>query len=73
MTAEKHNNTKEAIDNDAYLWSCKCPDCGKKIHRGWEERIFYCEQCGAHLHQRAFTEEELDKARFEREMDDYED
>lgn len=67
------NSVKETINNDAYLWSCNCPDCGKKIHRGSEERTFYCEQCGTHLYQRAFTEEELNKARFEREMDEYED
>lgn len=63
----------ETVENDAYLWSCKCPNCGKKIHRGSEERTFYCEQCGIQLHQRAFTEKELDEARFERQMDEYED
>lgn len=63
----------ETVENDAYLWSCKCPNCGKKIHRGSEERTFYCEQCGIQLYQRAFTEKELDEARFERQMDEYED
>lgn len=64
---------EETINNDAYFGSCNCPKCGKAIHRGSEERTFYCEQCGTHLHQRAFTKEELDKASFDREMDEYED
>lgn len=66
-------NCKETINNDAYLWRCNCPECGKRIQRGSEERTFYCEQCGIQLHQRAFTEEELEQARFERQMDEYED
>lgn len=64
---------KETVENDAYLWSCKCPNCGKKIHRDSEERTFFCEQCGIQLHQRAFTEKELDAASFDRKMDEYED
>ena len=67
------NNIKETIGNDAYLHSCRCPECNEKIHRGYEERTFYCENCGTHLHQRAFTEEEIDDALFQHEMDDYED
>lgn len=53
---------KETIKNDAYLWRCECPNCGKILCRGEEERKFYCEKCGTHLHQRAFTEAELEKA-----------
>ena len=33
----------------------------------------YCENCGTKLHQRAFTEKEIDEALFENRMDDYED
>jgi ribosomal protein L37AE/L43A len=64
---------KETINNDAYLNSCNCPVCGKKISRGYDERTFYCEQCGTRLHQRAFTEDEIQQALFEDEMDKYED
>ena len=63
----------ETIDNDAYLHRCTCPVCKKKLFRGSEERTFYCEQCGTHLHQRAFTETEIEDALFEHEMDEYED
>lgn len=64
---------KETIKNDAYLHNCRCPKCNKNIHRGYEERTFYCENCGTHLHQRAFTKEEIDDALFQHEMDEYED
>ena len=64
---------RETINNDAYLNSCNCPSCNKTISRGYEDKIFYCEQCGTHLHQRAFTEDEIQKARFEKQMDEYED
>ena len=47
--------------------------CKKKLHRGYEERTFYCEYCGTLLHNRAFTQEELDDALFQHEMDEYED
>lgn len=63
----------ETIENDAYSHSCKCPECKKKIFRDSKERTFYCESCGTQLHQRAFTEEEIDAALFEHEMDEYED
>lgn len=63
----------ETIHNDAYLHSCNCPKCNYHMHRGSEERIFYCENCGTKLHQRAFTEEEVNDALFEHEMDEYED
>lgn len=64
---------KETINNDAYLWRCNCPVCGKSIQRDSEEKTFYCSECGTKLHQRAFTQEELGKASFDREMDSYED
>ncbi len=64
---------EETINNDAYLNSCNCPVCGKKISRGDDERTFYCEQCGTRLHQRAFTKKEIAEAIFEKEMDEYED
>ena len=63
----------EAINNDAYLHSCECPSCGKKIHRGYEEETKFCEKCGQKLHLRAFTQKEIDDAIFEREQDEYED
>jgi ribosomal protein L37AE/L43A len=66
-------DTKETVNNDAYLNSCDCPICGKHISRGYEERTFFCECCGTHLHQRAFTDEEMKAAIFEKEMDEYED
>lgn len=64
---------KETINNDAYSNRCHCPVCGNCIQRGSEERTFFCDQCGTHLHQRAFTEEEIKDAIFEKEMDEYED
>lgn len=64
---------KETINNDAYFSSCTCPVCGTDHHRGSEERLFYCSECGTHLHQRAFTDEEIRKALFKHEMDEYED
>lgn len=67
------DNIMETIENDAYLHSCVCPKCKKKLHRGYEERTFYCEYCGTLLHSRAFTQEELDDALFQHEMDEYED
>ncbi len=73
MDVTGYDEPKETVENDAYLHSCKCPTCGKSISRGYEEKIFYCEKCGTHLHQRAFTEEEYEKAKFEHEMDEYED
>lgn len=63
----------ETINNDAYLNNCTCPICGKVHSRGREEKTFYCSECGTRLHQRAFTDEELEKAIFEDEMDRYED
>lgn len=63
---------KETINNNAYLLSCNCPVCNAKISRGYEERTFYCSECGTQLHQRAFTEKEVEDALFENEMDNYE-
>ena len=64
---------KETINNNAYLLSCNCPDCGHKLSRGYDEETFYCRYCGAYLHARAFTEKEIKDAIFEKEMDDYEE
>lgn len=30
-------DTKETVNNDAYLNSCDCPICGKHISRGYED------------------------------------
>jgi len=68
-----NSNIKETINNDAYSNSCDCPECGEHISRGKEERTFFCFKCGVHLHQRAFTKEEIDEAVFEHEIDSYED
>ena len=38
-----------------------------------DNHTLYCEQCGTRLHQRAFTEDEIQQALFEDEMDKYED
>lgn len=62
-------NISETIENDAYSHNCKCPRCNNRISRGYEERIFYCYNCGAKLHQRAFTEKEISDALFEHKMD----
>lgn len=64
---------KETINNNAYLNSCDCPDCGNTITRGTEERTFFCDNCGIKLHQRAFTQKEIDDSIFQNEMDTYED
>lgn len=66
-------NIKETINNNAYLQICNCPVCKKNISRGYEEKTFFCTQCGTQLHQRAFTEEEIKQALFDEEMDRYED
>lgn len=63
----------EVLENDAYLMSCICPSCGKKLSRGSSEEEKFCEHCGQKLWIRAFTKEESDHGRFEREMDEYED
>lgn len=73
IRTNQHMYVKETIENDAYLHSCRCPQCSKKIHRGYEERTFYCENCGTRLHQSAFTQEEINDALFQHEMDEYED
>lgn len=62
---ELHEKNSE---NTKYGWVCK-----KNISRDYEEKIFFCAQCGTQLHQRAFTEEEIKQALFDAEMDRYED
>ena len=54
-------NIKETINNDAYLHSCNCPVCKKNISRDYDEKTFFCTQCGTKLHQRAFAEEEIEE------------
>lgn len=63
----------ETVENNAYSHSCTCPCCGTRLSRDYEERVFYCEVCGQQLHQRAFTDEEVDEALFQHEMDEFED
>ena len=58
-------NIKETINNNAYLHSCNCPVCKKNISRDYEEKTFFCTQCGTQLHQRVFTEEEIKQALFD--------
>ena len=65
-------NIKETINNDAYSHSCNCPVC-RTYSRAYEEKTFFCTQCGTKLHQRAFTEEKIQQALFDEEMDRYED
>lgn len=73
MAIPAADGISETVNNDAYLYKCECPKCGNRITSGNEERTFFCDRCGAHLHQRAFTEKEYADAKFEREMDEYED
>ncbi len=64
----------EAINLDAYLHSCECPKCRNRVFHSYDgEETKFCENCGQKLHIRAFTEEEIDDALFEEEMDTYED
>lgn len=63
----------EAINDDAYTWSCECPVCHHSNHRGAEEETIICRHCGRKLHVRALTGEELEAARINRELDDWED
>lgn len=63
----------ESIENDAYANQCRCPKCRKLIARGSGESTCFCPKCGQKLHLRPFTEEEIKRAIFEDEMDDYED
>lgn len=63
----------DTVENDAYLLSCKCGKCGAYLERGYDEEEQYCPSCGAHIRMPAFSKEEVDRARFENEMDEYED
>ena len=72
MEQKPKDEIKESINNSAYLLSCECPDCGNQISRGYEESVLFCGKCGKKLHLRAFTEKEIEKARFDDSMDDYE-
>lgn len=63
----------EVLQHDEYLMSCVCPSCGKKLSRSHDEEERFCDNCGQNLWIRALINEESDKGRFEREMDDYED
>ena len=63
----------ESVNNRAYTYTCECPKCGNIITRGDEESTIFCSKCGQKLHLRAFTEEEIKEAIFDREMDEYED
>ena len=63
----------EAVANSAYHHHAKCPCCGNYFHRANAEKIVYCNVCGQKLHLRAFTEKEISDARWDREMDSYED
>lgn len=67
------DNIKETVCNDAYLLTCYCPTCYKKLPRSFKEEVFYCRKCGQKLHTSPFSDEEIEKALFEREMDCYED
>lgn len=62
----------DTINNNAYHMTCNCPHCGASLKRGTEEYTTYCTSCWDKIHIPPFTQEEIDKARFEREMDDYE-
>ena len=62
----------EAIEHSAYYHHAKYPKCGNYFHRSCAEAVF-CQACGQKLHLRAFTQSEVDQARFDREMDAYED
>lgn len=64
---------KETINNNAYLKSCDCPECARHMTRGYAEKIVFCSYCGAKLHQRAFSEEEINKAIDDHLFDNYED
>lgn len=68
-----NNEVAETTNNNAYLHSCTCPICNNYITRGYDERTFYCENCGTKLHQSAFSQEEINHALFEIEMDSFED
>lgn len=63
----------DSVNNDAYLHSCNCPKCNKYMYRDTKESFIYCSECGTYLHLPAFTKDEIRKAIFEREMDEYED
>lgn len=63
----------DTIENNAYLLSCKCPNCMKELKRRYGESEQYCPSCGVKLHIPSFTREEIDKATLDREMDEYED
>lgn len=61
----------DAVNNNAYYLTCNCPHCANTLMRSEEEAIAYCTFCGAKIHMPPFTQEEIDEARFERRMDDY--
>lgn len=63
----------EAVNHNAYDHSCNCPKCGSSMKRDTQESIKFCSVCGTKIHIRAFTNEEINAALFEHEMDEYED
>lgn len=70
---EQHCVAKDSLNDDAYLLSAECPSCGNHIQRGYEECVEFCRKCGQKIHFRAFTEDELERARQSKIMDEYED
>ena len=64
--------TFETIDNDAYLLKCKCPVCQTLIARDYDEKTFFCNNCGTKLHHNAFSKDEINEALLQNQIDDYE-
>ena len=64
---------KIAINNNAYYLTCQCPVCKSTLSRDYQGEIFYCRYCGTKLLALAFSQEEINNAIFEKEMDNYED
>ena len=63
----------DTVNNDAYLLTCECPICKTIIDRDYDEHFQYCPSCGTKIRMPPFSEEEIEKAVFENEMDEYED
>lgn len=63
----------DSIKNNAYTLTCCCARCQAVLSRGYYAERMYCRKCGQELNIPAFSNEEIEKSRFEREFDEIED
>ena len=49
----------EAVNNSASLRQAECPNCETPFSRGDKEGTHICKKCGAKIHYRGFSSEEI--------------